>query len=269
MAVGADHAAVQTDVCGVHRGHRFQLGGDEVRLGEVVLLIQQLHHGQLHPILLLALHGLAAHQDVQLLAGDALGQGLLALLRTQVGKQVVDDQLGLIPLADGNLDGGTVLQSYHAVQLQRDGHPLVFADAAVIVGLQVGQLLSLVEGGGLQVQTGAVDVGRRDLRALRQGLLTDDRQQQHLAPVVLVHPVPGLQLHPPMVGAEPLLLRQTDALADALPLGLAGVQKCLIALAVAVHRLPLLGGHPVIAVLLFGEKGLLPLFCFHFHALLL
>ena len=39
-------------------------------------------------VLLLALHGLAAHQDVQLLAGDALGQGLLALLRAQVGQQV-------------------------------------------------------------------------------------------------------------------------------------------------------------------------------------
>ena len=137
------------------------------------------------------------------------------------------------------------------------------------MGLQVGQLLGLIEGGGLQVQTGTVDMSRRDLRALRQGLLADNRQQQHLAPVVQVHLVSSLQLHAPTVGVESLLLRQADTLADALPLGLAGVQEGLVALAVAVHSLPLLSGHPVIAVLLFGEKGLLPLFCFHCLALLL
>ena len=175
-----------------------------------------------------------------------------------MGQQVVYHQLGLVPLANGHLHGGAVLQGHHAVELQGDGDPLVLADAAVVVGLEVGHLALLIEGAGLQVQPGAVDMGGGDLDALVQLFLPHHGQQQHLAPVVLVDLVPGLQRHAPHVGLEALGLRQPDALGDALPLGLPGVQKGLVALAVRVHGLPVAGGQPVIAVLLLPQYLFLP-----------
>ena len=78
----------------------------------------------------------AAQQDVQRLAGDGLAQGLLALLRAQMGQQVGDHQLGLITLADADIHHGAVTQDHGAPQLQRNGDPLVLADAAVVMGLE-------------------------------------------------------------------------------------------------------------------------------------
>ena len=264
MAVGGDHAAVQARVRGVGRWDHLQLRGDEVRLHKAVLLIQTLHHRQLDPVLALALHGLAAHQQVQLLAGKGLAEGLLVLLRAQVGQQIADEQLGLVPLAQDHGDHLAVLEGHHAVDGQRDGHPLVLADAAVVVGLQVGQLVLLIEGSGLQVQPGAVHVGGGDVDALGQALLADDSQHQHLAPVVHVHLVSRLEAHAPLVGPEALGLGQPDPLLDAFPLGLAGVQVCLVVLAVGVHGLPLPGGQTVIAVLPLRHQLFLPLFHVHF-----
>ena len=263
MAVSADQTGVQADVGGVGGGHRLQLSGDEILLGDAVLLIQPLHDRQLDALLLLALDGLAAHQDIQLLALDALGQRLLALLRAQMGQQVADDQLGFAALADGDGDGAAVLQGDHAVELQGDGHPLVLADSTVVVGLQVCQLAFLIERGGFQVQPGTVDMSGGNLNALRQTLLADDCQEQHLAPVVQIHLVPGLQLHAAGISLEALLLGKTDALADALALRFSGVQIRLVGRAVGVHGLALPGGHPVITVFLLRQQFLFPFLRIH------
>ena len=40
VTVSADQGAVKTDVHGVEGGDRLDLGGDEVRLGDAVLLVQ-------------------------------------------------------------------------------------------------------------------------------------------------------------------------------------------------------------------------------------
>ena len=50
-----------------------------------------------------------------------------------------------------DLDDLAVLRRHDAVQLQRYGRPLVFLDAAVVVGLEEGQLVVLVERGLLEV----------------------------------------------------------------------------------------------------------------------
>ena len=93
--------------------------------------------------------------------------------------------------ADIHLYGGAVPQRRDAMELQGDGDPLVFADAAVVMGLEVGQLPVLIQGIGLQVQPGGVDVGGGDLTPLRQRPLSDPGQQHALAPVGDVDLVTG------------------------------------------------------------------------------
>ena len=50
VTVGADHAAVDADVHRVGGGHRLQLGGGKVRLGNAVLVVKTLHHVDLHTV---------------------------------------------------------------------------------------------------------------------------------------------------------------------------------------------------------------------------
>ena len=147
---------------------------------------------------------------------------------------------------------------------QGDGHPLILADAAVVVGLEIGQLAVLIEGVGLQVQPGGVDVGRRQLNALVQGLFPDVGQHDGLAPVADVDLVPGFQEHAPAVGPVARLLRQADGLRRAEALGLAGVQKALVPGAVVLHGRPAGGVEDVVAVLLCGEELFFQLLEFRF-----
>ena len=146
MAIGSDQRAVEADVAGVEGRHGAQLGGDKIGLRDAVLLIEEVQNGQLHPLgALVVLEGTAAHQEVEALAGDGLAQGLFGLLRPQVGQQVVDGKQGVPrPGADSHLDAGAVLEGDDTVELQGDGHPLVLADAAVVVGLEEGQLGVLI-----------------------------------------------------------------------------------------------------------------------------
>ena len=141
------------------------------------------------------------------------------------------------------------------MELQGNGHPLVLADAAVIVGFEERHLVLLIEGGGLQVQAGGVDVGGADVDALAEGLVPHHRQHDGLAPVHPVELVAGLDGHATGEGLEPLGLGQTDGLGDGLPLGLGGVQVVLVVLTIGV-QLPLLGlTQAVPAVLGLVEEG--------------
>ena len=141
------------------------------------------------------------------------------------------------------------------MKLQGDGHPLILAQPPVIVGLQEGQLVGLIEGVLLQVQAGGVDVGSADVGPLAQALLADDRQHNGLAPVHPVDLVPGLQLLAPDQRPEPGVLRQGNGTVHALTLSLACVQKLLIAGAVGLHCLILPVQQTVITVLPVIEQG--------------
>ena len=153
-----------------------------------------------------------------------------------MGQQVVDDELRILRLvADVDGQHRAVRERHHAVQLQRDRHPLILADAAVVVGLEIGHLRFLVQGTGLQVKAGRVGVGGGDVGALTQRLFADYRQHDALAPVVAVHLVAGFQRHTRLKLHKAVLLRQLDAVLHAQPLGLAVVQKVLIGLAIVVH----------------------------------
>ena len=267
VAVAADEAAVQTDLGGHGGRDHLQLGGVEVVLGDAVLGVETLHDLELHPLgVLLIPHRAAAQEDVQGFAGDGLAQGLLALLSAQVGQQVGDDELGLVALAQHHRDDGAVLQSQDAVHLQRDGDPLVLADTAVVVGLEVGHLSLLIEGVGLQVQAGGVDVAGHDVAALGEALLTDDGQHHALAPVAGVDLVACVEGHAPLELHETGLLGQLHGLGGALPLDFAVVQEVAVGLAVGLHQGQFCLGNSVIAVFLGGKQLLLAVFDGFTHA---
>jgi hypothetical protein len=75
--------------------------------------------------------------------------------------------MGIFP--DGKLHVRTIGLKDHPVDGQGPGQPLIFLDAAVIMGLQEGQVRVFVKGILFQVQARRVDVGRDDAQPLRQG----------------------------------------------------------------------------------------------------
>ena len=151
MAIGANHGAVEADVHGLEGGDKLQLGGNQIAFHNAVLLVEDVHDVQLEELLALAVgEGQAAGQHVHVLPGDGLAQGLGHLVLAQVGQDVGDGELGLaLFLADAHGDFLAIFADDLAVEGQRDGGPLVLLDAAVVVGLQQGQLVGLVQGDGL------------------------------------------------------------------------------------------------------------------------
>ena len=122
------------------------------------------------------------------------------------------------------------------------------------MGLEIGQLAVLVKGIGLQVQPGRVDVGRRQLDALREELLPDVGQHDGLAPVAGIDLVPGLHRHSRHIGPVSAGLRKANDLRGAEPLGFTGVQKGLVSGAIVLHRSLLAAAEHVVTVFLRGEK---------------
>ena len=237
MAVGADQAAVESNVTGVRRGDSFQLGGDEVLLGDAVFLVQQTQDFDLDAVRAVVIAERAgANEDIERFGRDGLIEGLFALFAAKVREQIVDDELGVLGVvADLDVDFAAVAADDKAVQLERDGDPLVFADAAVVVRLEVGQLGILVEGIGLEVEPRRVGVGRADVRALGERLLADDHEHDGLAAVVVVELVAGGDGHARRVGLEALRLGEADGGDDAFAFGLRDVEEGLVLLAVVVH----------------------------------
>ena len=124
------------------------------------------------------------------------------------------------------------------------------------MGLEKGQLTVLIQGIGLEIQPGGVNVRRHDLGAFLQALPTQHRQHDALVPVYPVDLVAALELHAPLIGPEARLPGQLHGLLGALPLGLALLQKGLIQAAVALHSRQFLRLDAVIAVLAPGEQFL-------------
>ena len=132
--------------------------------------------------------------------------------------------------ADGHLNDGTVFEGHNTVELQRYGDPLVLADAAIVMRLEEGQLRILIEGAGLQVQPGRVDVGSADLGALVQRLAAHHSQHNGLAPVGAVDLISGSELHAADQRLESPGLGQGNGGIHRLPLRHAAVQELLVVL---------------------------------------
>ena len=236
MAVGTQQAPVQAHFPALAgRNHR-QLGGAEIVFHNAVLLVQQPHDVQLHQVAALALQRLGTQDHIQLLTGNALGQGLLHLVSGQVDQQIGDHQNGIVlVLADGDGDLAAVLLADHTVDGQGHAGPLVLLDAAIVVGLEVGDFGILIHGLGLQIHPGGIHVGSADVGTLSQALGTHHGDHKALATVVHVNLVAGLDLHTGDSRLEAVLLGLSGSPRGGFPLGLAGIHKSSVALAIGFH----------------------------------
>ena len=124
-----------------------------------------------------------ADEDVELFGLEGVGELLLRLPVGQVRQQVRDgeDRIGRV-LADGHRHHRAVLFRHHAVQGERAREPLVLADAAVIVGLELRHAAVLVERALLEVDARGVAVRSDQAEALAQGLFALARDEDGLAP---------------------------------------------------------------------------------------
>ena len=147
MAVAADERAIETNLTHLKCGHCSELGRQKILLDDAVAVVEDAHYAQLHSVASVVGVRHAADENIKALAGYALLHGLLHLILAEVRQKVCDDKLGILRLtADGDIDDLAVFERHNAVQLERNGHPLVLLDTAVVVGLEVGKLIRLVQG---------------------------------------------------------------------------------------------------------------------------
>ena len=69
--------------------------------------------------------------------------------------------------------GLAILEDDHAVQRKGGGHPLIFADAAVIVGLEICDIAIFIQRTGLEVQARRIYVRCDYTNALVKRLFAD------------------------------------------------------------------------------------------------
>ena len=255
MAVSADHRAVKADLGHIIGGDSNQLCGEEILLSDAVHIVKQAHDGKLHAILALVGIGSAAYENIQPLTGNALGHCLLHLVGGEVRQQIGYNEAWLARLtADGDFNGLTALERDNAVQLQRNGDPLVLFDAAVVVRLEVAQFVGLIHGYLLEVEARGIDVRARNHCALGEALLADDGKHERLAAVISVYSHAGPQLHAELILDKALLLGQRNCVLDRLALGTGVVQVAHILPAVILNGDALICVDKVISVLLLVKE---------------
>ena len=185
MAVAADHAAVKADVAHREGGHELKLRAEEIALHNAVFFMEQLHNIELHKLAaLIAAEGPAADENVELLAPHAVCKRALHLLLCQMGEQVGYNEFRLIRLlADAHIDLAAVAADDHAVQREGNCRPLVFFDAAVIMGFEQGHLKILIEWVGLEIKAGRINMRRGNPHAFSHALFPDDGENNGFFPV--------------------------------------------------------------------------------------
>ncbi len=99
-------------------------------------------------------------------------------------------------------------------------------------------------------------MGGGDHTALGQGLFTDDRQHEGLAPIDAVQLCPRSQAHSWLVFGKAFFFCHFDGNGHRFPFGARLVKKLFIAGAVLLGLSRLIGVNKVIAVFLFIEKRL-------------
>ena len=153
-----------------------------------------------------------------------------------MNEQVGDHQhrVGIV-LADGDGDDAAVLPVHNTVKGQGHGGPLILLDAAVVVGLEVGDLGILIQGIGLQVHPGRVHMGGADVGTLGKALFAHDGQDDALFTVDIINLIAGVQGHSCHEGLEAVVLGSLGGPGSGLPLGLAGIHEGSVALAVSLH----------------------------------
>ena len=251
VSIAQNHGAVETHVAGGAGGHDLDLGGEEVLLVHVVLLLEDVQEHLLDGLLggvlvvLVKLDGTAAHDHVEDLGVDGILGGLGHLLAREVDQQVRDGEDGVVGLvADVDIDGGAVLFADDAHECERGGDPVIALDAAIVVRVEVGHVAGLEGGVLLKIQARRVHMGAQDVKTLLERGAAQVDEHEVLAVVGGVDLVAGLERA--ALGDHGLqidvarLLGHLDAGLDAQALGLVLAQKLLIAAAKLLELLDLL-----------------------------
>ena len=155
VPIAADHGTVDTDFADIESGNCRQFGRDEVLLHDTVSIVQEAQNGQLYSVFsIVSIRG-AADQDIQAFSRDPFGQCFLHLVFCQMRQQISDHETGIARFAaDDNVNGLSAFQCYNTVQFQRDGNPLVFFDAAVIMRLKIAHLILFIQRNLFEIQAG-------------------------------------------------------------------------------------------------------------------
>ena len=147
------------------------------------------------------------------------------------------------------------------MQRKRNRCPLILLDAAVIMGLEHCQLVILIQGILLHVQTGRVNMRSAQTHALCDRCSTDHSGNDRLATVVYIDLVPCLEFHIRSKGNESLFLQQSRRILCSLTLGFGRIQKCHIVCRKSIALLLCLRRNAVCAVLGLHKQLFLFFFC--------
>ena len=150
LAVGTDQAAVQAHVLRLGCGNKFNFRTHKIMLGNAVHFVEQSQRVQLNGILYAFFFAFvnkrqAADNNVQLLALNAFAQLALVLLSTKMRQQIsyAENRVAGI-FAHADLHHFAVLFNDYAMHSQRHGHPLIFADTAVIMRFEICHFMIFV-----------------------------------------------------------------------------------------------------------------------------
>ena len=175
-----------------------------------------------------------------------------------MGKKVGDDEFRVARLvAHADLDAldlALVADADNAAQLERNGSPLILFNAAVIMGLEKGHAVVLVERHGADVDARRIQMRGGQADALSEALLADHGEHDALVTVDAVDPVAGLEGIVARPCAEALCLRHACDLLHGVALGLGLVEEGLVALGVGLDALPVRLGQAVKAGLFVIKK---------------
>ena len=151
------------------------------------------------------------------------------------------------------------------MEFQRNGHPLVFFDAAVIMGPEIGQLVLLRQRLLFQIQPGCVHVRAGNHAAVFQRLLAHHRQNQRFAPVVEINLRTGCHFHAPLIGHKALRLGHFHSQFHSLPLRAGLIQEFLVFFRILFHYQTLFRVDAVVTVFRLIEQLIPVIFGFGFH----
>ena len=155
MSVCTDHGAVKSYINCVLCGNEAKLCGDEVLLADAVLLVEKSNGLFLDRLVLCSLCGSLRDQNVESLTGERLRKLLLILLLCEVGKKIGNAEYGIAGLvAELDVYACSVGTDDNAVERKRYGSPLILAETAVVVGLEVCASAVLKERMLLEVEAG-------------------------------------------------------------------------------------------------------------------
>ena len=238
LSVGEHHAPVHPAFPRPSGRHDLQLRRQEILLLNLVGFRQNLQDMLLY---ILLPNGLVSDQQVHLLRVKEILDLLLIPLSAKMGQQIRDHEHRIVfLLAHGQADRCPVLSDDDPVQRQRKRKPLVFFDAAVVVGIQVNISGFLVAGNLFQVQTRGIDVRSDDVHPLFQRICADPKKGGRLLHEGEINLVAGTQGLSFMDHLQQILVSclpcHADSLCGTLPLRFSCIQKTAVSNAQFSYR---------------------------------